>query len=86
MIDHRSLTVRGTEVRTGVPMRHFTNHDKLAFDFYVVCDSLAPERWHGEVKFAGRLLLRTEQADNHLVAGRLAEAAFVERIVKIFGD
>jgi hypothetical protein len=76
--------VDGYEVRAGLRMPWDSNHERLTFSFFTVCDEVQPPQWHGEVLFAGQVLHRTRSFDSHHLAGRAAERALVERIVSLF--
>ncbi|MEZ0579285.1 hypothetical protein [Nocardioides sp. MH1] len=55
----------------------------MDFDLFAVCDEV-PGRWHGEVRFGGEILLRTEIVTAEAEAGRLAESLLRARVVEIF--
>ena len=61
-----------------------SNHERLSFSFFTVCDQATPAAWHGEVVLAGQVLHRTGSFDSHHLAGRAAERALVERLVTLF--
>jgi hypothetical protein len=81
---HGSGFVDGYEVRPGLRMPWDSNHERLSFSFFTVCDGTSPQEWHGEVVFAGQVLHRTPSFESHHLAGRAAERALVERIVALF--
>jgi len=76
--------VDGYKVRPGLRMPWDSNHERLAFSFFTVMDEVGPPKWHGEVVFAGQVLHRTGFFDSHHLAGRAAERALVEQLVKLF--
>lgn len=78
-------SIGGYRVEPGVAIPHYSNQEQLRFDLFMVCDQVAPESWHGEVRFAGKVLIKTESVDKYEIAGRLAERALVERVVELFG-
>ncbi len=80
----RPRFVDGYEVRPGLRVPWDSNHERLSFSFFSVCDEASPQRWHGEVVFAGQVLHRTGPFDSHYQAGRAAERALVERVVRLF--
>jgi len=53
-----------------------------------VCDALreggAPERWHGEVVFAGQTLLRTGNVGSYDWADAAARTASIDRVRAVF--
>jgi len=71
-------------VRPGLRVPWDSNHERLSFSFFAVCDKPAPPQWHGEVVFAGQVLHRTPAFESHQHAGRAAERALVERVVHLF--
>ncbi len=81
---HSSRFIDGYEVRPGLRVPWDSNHERLSFSFFTVCDETAPQLWHGEVVFAGQVLHRTASFDSHHLAGRAAERALVQRIVTLF--
>jgi hypothetical protein len=74
------------EVRAGLRLPRSTTTDSVRFAITAVCDSSEPEKWHGEVSFAGRLLISTPVVDSHDKAGHDAEAALTAKIVHVFSD
>ena len=76
--------IDGYQVRAGLRMPWDSNHERLSFSFFTVCDEARPPQWHGEVVFAGQVLHRTGAFDSHHLAGRAAERALVERVVTLF--
>ena len=82
----RRFTGSGIEVKPGARDRHRSNRENLAFTFWTVCDSVDPDRWHGEVMFGSTVLLITEPATNTAAAGRLAEDALEAKITALFGE
>ena len=79
-----SVFIEGYQVRPGLRIPWDSNHERLSFSFFAVCDDTVPLQWHGEVVFAGQVLHRTEPYDSHHFAGRAAERALVERVVTLF--
>ena len=69
MITSRTF-IGAYEVRTGARIPFPSNHDRLSFAISTVCDEENPERWHGEVVFAGETLLTTDPVASHDKAGR----------------
>jgi hypothetical protein len=80
----RASFVEGYQVRAGLRIPWDSNHERLSFSFFAVCDETAPLQWHGEVVFAGQVLHRTRAFESHHLAGRAAERALVERVVGLF--
>ena len=76
--------IEGYEVRPGLRVPWDSNHERLSFSFFAVCDEAVPQQWHGEVVFAGQVLHRTQSFESHHLAGRAAERALVERVVTLF--
>ena len=74
------------EVRAGVHITFPSNHETVRFKITSVCDATAPEEWHGEVSFAGTVVLKTQSTDSYERAGRLAEAALVARVVQLLAE
>jgi len=85
-LERKRFTGSGVEVLPGARDRHHSNLEKLTFSFWSVCDSVDPERWHGEVKFGSATLLTTGPAAGETAAGRLAERAFEARVASLFGE
>ena len=79
-----SAFIDGYQVRAGLRIPWDSNHERLSFSFFTVCDEAAPPAWHGEVVLAGQVLHRTGSFDSHHLAGRAAERALVERLVTLF--
>jgi hypothetical protein len=84
-METRRFTGRGTEVRPGARERHLTNQDKLSFTFWLVCDSVDPEAWHGEAKVGSTTVLITEAAADEVAASRMVEKAFEAKVAALFG-
>lgn len=80
----RASFVDGYAVRPGLRIPWDSNHERLSFSFFTVCDAAAPPAWHGEVLLAGQVLHRTDAYESHHLAGRAAERALVERLVSLF--
>ncbi|WP_155918038.1 hypothetical protein [Marmoricola sp. URHB0036] len=76
--------IDGYQVRAGLRIPWDSNHERLSFSFFTVCDEATPPMWHGEVVLAGQVLHRTGSFDSHHLAGRAAERALVERLVTLF--
>jgi hypothetical protein len=76
--------IDGYQVRPGLRIPWDSNHERLSFSFFAVCDEAAPPAWHGEVLLAGQLLHRTGPFESHHAAGRAAERALLERLVTLF--
>jgi len=76
--------IDGYEVRAGLRIPWDSNHERVSFSFFTVCDDATPQTWHGEVVLAGQVLHRTGAFDSHHLAGRAAERALVERLVTLF--
>src|SRR3954471_581572 len=76
--------IDGYQVRAGLRIPWDSNHERLSFSFFTVCDEVVPQTWHGEVVLAGQVLHRTGSFDSHHLAGRAAERALVERLVTLF--
>jgi hypothetical protein len=81
---HATGFVDGYEVRAGARIPWDSNHERLSFSFFAVCDGTDPQQWHGEVVLAGHVLHRTGSHDSHARAGKAAERALVERLVALF--
>jgi hypothetical protein len=79
-----SSFIDGYQVRPGLRIPWDSNHERLSFSFFTVCDRPAPPEWHGEVLLAGQVLHRTGSYESHHLAGRAAERALVERLVELF--
>ena len=79
-----SAFIDGYQVRAGLRIPWDSNHERLSFSFFTVCDQATPAAWHGEVVLAGQVLHRTSSFDSHHLAGRAAERALVERLVTLF--
>jgi hypothetical protein len=79
-----STFIEGYQVRAGLRIPWDSNHERLSFSFFTVCDEAVPPAWHGEVVLAGQVLHRTDFFDSHHLAGRAAERALVERLVSLF--
>ena len=79
-----SAFIDGYEVRSGLRIPWDSNHERLSFSFFVVCDEADPQVWHGEVVLAGHVLHRTRPFDSPHLAGRDAERSLVERLVALF--
>jgi hypothetical protein len=79
------FTPCGQEVRPGVREPIHSNLEKLTFSFHAVCDTTAPEQWHGEVSLAGHPILSTAPTPSWEQAGRAAEAALLDRLVQVLG-
>jgi hypothetical protein len=79
-----SSFIDGYEVRAGLRIPWDSNHERLSFSFFTVCDEATQQTWHGEVVLAGQVLHRTGSFDSHHLAGRAAERALVERLVSLF--
>ena len=79
-----SAFIDGYEVRVGLRIPWDSNHERVSFSFFTVCDDTTPQTWHGEVVLAGQVLHRTAAFDSHHLAGRAAERALVERLVTLF--
>lgn len=86
MIMSKQIFIGGTEVKPGASIRHHTNHDKLSFEIFAVCDSVEPLLWHGEVRYAGNVLIRTAPTDDDGKAGRFAESLLTKRVIALFAD
>ncbi|GGO73400.1 hypothetical protein GCM10012276_18900 [Nocardioides deserti] len=56
----------------------------VSFQVVSVCDEVRPERWHGEVRFGGVAVLRTEPVEDHGSAARLAEMTLSSRVRALF--
>jgi hypothetical protein len=80
----RSSFIDGYQVRPGLRIPWDSNHERLSFSFFSVCDAASPPAWHGEVLLAGQVLHRTGSFESHHLAGRAAERALVERLVVLF--
>ena len=80
------FNAQGDEIKPGLRQRHPTNFDSVKFDFYAVLDSERPDRWHGEVLLRGSEVLRTDQHPNESVAGKAAEDALLERLIRVLSD
>lgn len=76
--------IGGREVVAGLRLPHPSARDRLQFSIQVVCDSVEPERWHGEVTFGGSLLLATPSVGSHTRAGHDAEQALTRKVVEVF--
>ena len=76
--------IDGYQVRAGLRIPWDSNHERVSFSFFTVCDEASPPAWHGEVVLAGQVLHRTGSYDSHHLAGRAAERALVERLVTLF--
>ncbi len=84
-----SPVLRATQYVAGREVRHGARIPiavKIAATISAVCDSTEPERWHGEVKLADTVVLRTDPTDSFERGGREAEVALKKRIVQIFSD
>ena len=68
------------EVCAGARVPYPSIQERLSFSFITVCDAVEPEVWHGEVMFAGSVLLATGPVNSRDKAGRDAETAFLERV------
>jgi hypothetical protein len=79
-----SAFIDGYEVRAGLRIPWDSNHERVSFSFFTVCDDATPQTWHGEVVLSGQVLHRTGAFDSHHLAGRAAERALVERLVTLF--
>jgi hypothetical protein len=79
-----TAVIEGYRVRPGLRIPWDSNHERVSFSFFAVCDAAAPPAWHGEVLLAGRVLHRTPTYETHQLAGRAAERALVERLVALF--
>jgi hypothetical protein len=78
-----SSFIDGYQVRAGQRIPWDSNHERVSFSFFTVCDEATPPAWHGEVVLAGQVLHRTASFDTHHLAGRAAERALVERLVSL---
>jgi hypothetical protein len=78
-----SAFIDGYQVRAGQRIPWDSNHERVSFSFFTVCDEATPPAWHGEVVLAGQVLHRTASFDTHHLAGRAAERALVERLVSL---
>jgi hypothetical protein len=59
---------------------------QLRFELVVICDEVDPDRWHGEVRFAGRTLVTTPSVTTDGQAGRDAQRAFDAKVVELFSS
>jgi hypothetical protein len=84
MIHIRRFTSGGEELRPGLRLRHHSNLESLTFSFHTVLDAVEPDIWHGEVRFAGQLLLDTPSFPNEAQAGRAAEEALETQGISLF--
>src|SRR3954451_15696928 len=82
--DRATAFVDGYQVRAGLRIPWDSNHERVSFSFFAVCDEATPPTWHGEVLLAGQVLHRTASYGSHHLAGRAAERALVERLVSLF--
>ncbi|WP_460933690.1 hypothetical protein [Phycicoccus ginsengisoli] len=81
-----TTTIRGVRLEPGARIPAPSNEETLRFAFVAVCDSVAPERWHGEVMFAGKVVLRTKDHPTYEQAGRAAQLALTDRVLQLLGD
>ena len=44
-----SAFIDGYQVRAGLRIPWDSNHERLSFSFFTVCDQATPAAWHGEV-------------------------------------
>lgn len=79
-------TPTGQEVRPGVVELFRSNLERPSFAIRSICDALDPQQWHGEVSLAGRRLICTAAAQTAEQAGRAAEAALLETLVRLLAD
>lgn len=77
-------TIGGHEVRQGLRIPYPSNHERVTFAISVVCESELPETWHGEVALMGHKILETPAVGSHDTAGRAAEKALVEAVLRAF--
>ena len=50
----------------------------------VICDEVDPDRWHGEIRLGGHILVKTEAVPTYEQASRQARNAFEAKVVEIF--
>jgi len=81
-----SKSIAGVEVVPGAQVQVRSNMEQLGFTYVAVCESIDPEKWHGEARLMGTTLLATPAMDDYRQAGRAAETALKERLVALLCD
>lgn len=76
--------INGNEVVEG--LRLASPAQMPQFAIAAVCDSVAPDSWHGEVTLNGVPILRTRPAASDDQASRDAAAALRERWIALFSE
>lgn len=72
------------EVKTGVHVPVPSNLVQPSFTLSAVCESAAPERWHGQVTVAGQVLLTTGGCASYEETCGALEQQWRARVVEVF--
>lgn len=78
-------TASGREVTVGLREPILNRHlEELRFEISTVCDAVDPEAWHGQVRFAGHILLATASVASQSEAARLVTEAWTSHLAELF--
>ncbi|GAA0197370.1 hypothetical protein GCM10008944_13500 [Cytobacillus oceanisediminis] len=79
---HIERTLNGRRIEPGAEFPE--PFQQLRFQIVVICDSVNPDKWHGEVRLGPHAVITTSSYDSYEQAGRQAKNAYEAKIVEIF--